>query len=239
MSGSGGSGGSMSGTGGSMSGTGGSGAGGSGTPGGMVTIGPDDMIDDMEDGDDAIIMLSKRAGFWYAYNDMTGGMQKPEPDKDFIPEDCGPSMKGKCVHITGSGFKEWGAGVGFDLNNPGEPAKRMTYDVSGFKGIAFWAKGNVPFRLAVAVAGVVPVEEGGTCPTPANPMGPEQCHDTHGKLIRVTGEWAQYVVPFSDLVQANFGKKAAFDPATVLSVQFDVNQGLTFDISIDEIGLYK
>jgi hypothetical protein len=206
---------------------------------GQVTIGQDDMIDDMEDGDDAILPIGKRVGFWYAYNDMTPGMQKPVPDGDFIPEDCGPANKGKCVHLTGSGFTLWGSGVGFDLNNPGEPMKRMAFDASAFKGIAFWAKGNVPFRLALAVAGVVPVAEGGTCPVPANPNGPEQCHDTHGYLIRVTGEWKQYVVPFAMLAQDNFGKKAPWDAATLLSVQFDINKGLAYDISIDEIGFYK
>src|SRR5688500_402534 len=63
-----GSGGSKGGGGSGPGGSGGSppmgGAGGA-PPMGTVTIGQDDMIDDMEDGDDAILPIGKRVGFWY------------------------------------------------------------------------------------------------------------------------------------------------------------------------------
>src|SRR4029453_11759206 len=117
----------------------------------------------------------------------------PKESDDFLPEDCGPTGNGKCVHATGSGWKEWGAGFGFDLNSPGEPMPRGTYDVSAFKGIAFWAKGTVPFRVSVAVQGGVAKEGGGPSPKPTMPDDADPCHNTHGKTIRVTRDWKQYV----------------------------------------------
>lgn len=231
-----------------MGGSGGSGgrggAGGdggdTGGAGGALAIAPGNMIDDLDDADDAILPLGGRAGYWFAYNDMTpGGQMKPAPDGDFLPEACGPSGKGHCVHVTGTGFRDWGAGVGFYLNAPGiGAAAPRPYDASRHRGIAFWARGNVPVRLSIPVAGVFPVEEGGTCVWPADPNSREQCHDTHGALVRLTPEWRQFVVPFADLRQAGFGKVVPWDSTKLMDVQFDVGRNLSFDISIDEIGFF-
>jgi hypothetical protein len=224
------------------SGAGGSGAGGTGGPMGTVTIAGEDMLDDMDDGDAAVLAQGERIGYWYSYNDMTaGGMQTPADGADFTMEDCGFNGKGKCAHVKGMGFKTWGAGFGFDLNNSGMVGvKKGTYDLSAYKGIAFWAKSNVPFKISIALAGVIPVEEGGTCVMPAMPNVKEDCHDTHGKqILRPSAEWTQYVVPFSDLKQPGYGKAVAWDAKQVMSIQFDIGMNLTFDVHVDEVGLYK
>jgi len=186
------------------------------------------MIDDLEDNDGSIINQGGRVGAWYTYHDATvGGMQTPEMGTAFTPSDCGHASV-KCAHTNGSGFTDYGAGFGFDFNNDGT-AKGL-YDVSSFTGIAFWAKGT-PFRLKVLTAATVPTAEGGTCST-------TKCSDNFGTAIAATADYQQFVVPFSSLTQEGWGDKATFDPKTVIGVQFQVAKNVTFDISIDDVGLY-
>jgi hypothetical protein len=40
-----------------------------------VTIAPENMVDDLEDGDDALIVQNGRVGDWYIFNDESGGQQ--------------------------------------------------------------------------------------------------------------------------------------------------------------------
>jgi hypothetical protein len=198
-----------------------------GTPGSQ-TIEPANLIDDLEDNDGSIKDLGGRHGAWYTYNDQTaGGTQIPAMADSFTPSACG-YMSSNCAHTNGSGFKTWGAGYGFDLNNDG--TTKGTYDVSAFTGIAFYAKGT-SFRLKVLTTATVPSTEGGACTG-------TKCGDNFGTPITATADYQQFVVPFSSLTQEKWGTPATFDPKTVIGVQFQVGMGVTFDISIDDVGLY-
>src|SRR5690606_1927607 len=118
--------------------------GGAGADGGAdaVTILPENLIDDLDDGDASIAEVGGRIGAWYTYNDeTTGGEQAPPSDSDFAPSAGGPTDSGFMARTTGSGFTEWGAGMGFDLNNPGDA--KGTWDASAFTGVAFKARGDV------------------------------------------------------------------------------------------------
>jgi hypothetical protein len=195
---------------------------------GSVSISPDNMIDDLEDNDGSILLLGSRVGAWYTYHDATaGGMQTPEMGIAFVPQDCGRASV-KCARTTGSGFADYGAGFGFDFNNTG--SAKGIYDVGSFTGIAFWAKGT-PFRLKVLTSATVPAAEGGSCAT-------TKCSDNFGTAIAANADYQQFVVPFSSLTQEGWGDKATFDPKTVIGVQFQVKANVTFDISIDDVGLY-
>jgi hypothetical protein len=223
------------GAGGSQSVGNGGGTSGSTSAGGQTGVGPgsqaitpENMVDDLEDNDGSIINQGGRVGAWYTYHDATaGGMQTPEMGATFEPQDCGHASV-KCAHTTGSGFKDYGAGFGFDFNNSG--SAKGIYDVGSFTGIAFWAKGT-PFRLKVLTAATVPATEGGTCST-------AKCSDNFGTAVAATADYQQFVVPFSSLTQEGWGDKVSFDPKTVIGVQFQVKAGVTFDISIDDVGLY-
>ncbi len=200
-----------------------------------VVIEPENLIDDLDDGDGSINETGGRIGAWYVYNDETAtGQQTPDPTKDFAPAAGGPNDAGFMAQTTGSGFTEWGAGMGFDLNNPGE-AKGI-WDASAFKGVAFVARGDVAIRAAIVVEAVVPVEAGGKC-VPGTAEG-EECDDAHGRSIVLTNEWRQYKVPFDQITQDGWGQPAPFDAATVTGVQFQIPAGATFDVAIDEIGFY-
>jgi hypothetical protein len=233
------------------SGTGGSATGGSGGSSGSatggsgggssVTISPENMIDDMEAGTGSIIMQEGRVGAWYTYNDESaGGTQTPVAGEPFLPEAI-PGGNGTSLyaaHMVGSGFGVWGAGMGFDLNNPGDgeggAGIKGQYDGSAFQGIAFWAKGSVPMRFKVQLAGTVPTTAGGTCTGDPD----LECQDSHGKSIPLSENWQQYVIPFTDLKQEGWGTKVGWDATTLVGIQFQVAKSLDFDVWIDDIGFY-
>ena len=216
------------GAGGVTGGAGTTGAGGGNPSPGTVTIAPANLIDDLEDGNGSISALGGRVGAWYTYNDKTAaGTQTPTVGDPFVPSADGNGST-KAAQTSGSGFAEWGAGFGFDFNVSG--TTKGTYPITAFTGIVFSAKGT-PFRLKVLTTGTVPTAEGGTCAT-------TKCGDNFGKPIAATANWQQFVVPFASLTQEGWGDKVTFDGATVTGVQFQVAKNVTFDISIDDIGVY-
>src|SRR5688572_29905343 len=122
------SGGSAQSTGGAVNGSGGSMTGGGGSSGGssnaMCPAGAR-VLDDLERQD--------YWGYWFAFNDATAGGSQT-PSGTFAPEMADGS--GYAVHTSGTGFTNWGAGVGFNLTGV-----RGCYDLGQSGGIRFRAKG--------------------------------------------------------------------------------------------------
>ncbi len=194
---------------------------------GDIPIGPGNMIDNLEDGDGAIIPNNGRQGYWYVFNDATpGGIQTPLANM-VLPESGGAAGTSKAMHTSGSGFAEWGAGVGVDFNNSG--GIKMTWDASQFTGIVLMAKGSGQVWTSVQIEATVPVEEGGTCAS--------SC-DAHGKLLVLSGTWQQFTLPFNQLSQEGWGTPAGWDPSKLVGIQFKVGKDTNFDFWIDEIGFY-
>jgi hypothetical protein len=205
-----------------------------------VTVNYLDRIDDLEDGDDAILALGFRIGTWYVFNDATVGAQQMPIATLFTTTPGGPSGKGYCVRTYGQGFASWGAGVGLDLNDPGLLPPPMTdraaYDSSAYKGIAFAAKGSGLLRFEVGTSAVETNIAGGTCLVgTTNPS----CGDNHGVNIPLTSEWKQYSVPFNKLTQEGFGLRVPFDPKKVVALYWSMPAGQPFDYSIDDVGFFR
>lgn len=202
----------------------------SGTGGGVV-IAPANLIDDMEAGSSNILQQGGRVGAWYTYNDGTAGAtQTPMAGGPFLPDAIPGGRDGstEAAHTSGMGFTAWGSGMGFDLHNDG--TVKQAYSVAGLTGIAFWAKGSPStIRFKALLLGTVPVVEGGECT--------KVCGDSHGAILSLTAEWQQFVIPFSTLKQQNWGTPAPWDPASVLSIQFQAGIG-SLDFWVDDIGLY-
>jgi hypothetical protein len=199
-----------------------------------------DRIDDLEDGDDAILALGFRQGFWYTFNDMTPGASQAPSQLLFTTTPGGPSGKGACARSFGQGFESWGAGMGLDLNDTGESVNGMTkrapYDASEYKGVAFAARGTGRMRFAVSTAAVESVMGGGTCMGgPAN----AGCADSHGVDLALTAEWRTYAVPFDRMTQEGFGMPAPFDVKKTMAIHFSVPAGQPFDYAIDDIGFFR
>ncbi len=197
---------------------------------------PQNVVDDLEDGDPLIYGANGRQGAWYTYNDASmGGVQTPAGDEPFAPVEGGPMPSLFMAHTDGSGFGVWGAGLGFDLNNAGDemggPGVRMRYDGTGFTGIGFNARGT-PLRMKVLVEAIVPTATGGTCESATD------CEDAHGVIVPLTEEWAQYTIDFTELRQEGWGVAAEFDVATLMAVQFQVSANTEFDFDIDNVFFY-
>ena len=208
-------------------GTGAAGTGTAGTGSGMVT----DMIDDLELGTGSIIAKNNRVGAWYTYNDKTtGGTQTPTAGTTFAVDMTGGVNGSKCARTQGMGFTNWGAGMGFDLNNTGT-AKGVYMGAGAYQGIAFQSKGS-KFRIKVLIPATTPTAEGGTCSAATG------CGDNHGKVIDATTAWTAQTVPFSALTQEGWGTAAMFTNGAIIGIQFQVAKGETFDFSIDNIGFY-
>ena len=220
-------------------GVGGCAGGGQGDDGNMPT-GPSDLIDDLEDGDDAINESNGRMGGWYTFNDeSTTGTQTP-PGSGFTATSGGADGSAFAAATSGSGFTVWGAGMGFDLNNPsavGMTGSRAQYDASRFTGIVFKAKGNVPVRVSLEVVGVTPTDRGGTC-MPSTTMG-EECDDLHGTLVDLTSDWKEYAVEFGKLRQGGWGRAVPFAATDVTAVLFQTDKDVSFDIAVDDVRFYE
>lgn len=206
-----------------------------------IVVLPDDLIDNLESGDDRILALGFRDGFWYGFNDNTAGaLQSPDPNH-FLPTMGGVMGSNYSAWTGGRGFILWGAGMGFDLNNPGDPvggpANRGVYDASAFKGVTFSAKGNMPVRVAIATEAVVDILYKGTCVP--DPGLLRTCDDTHGKQVSTSPEWRKYVIPFDSMRQEGFGKIAPLDLHRAMAIHFSVSQNSNFDYQVDDIGFYR
>jgi len=195
------------------------------------------LIDDLEDGDGSIRRAGGRWGAWYVFNDGTAGATM-SPSGDFSPA-AGGFESDFAATLTGSGFSEWGAGMGFDLLNPGDstcaeapPAGRNAWDVSGFDGITFRAKGSHAIRVSVATKATLPATDGGTC------SGTDICDDHYGRTITLTSGWTQYAFLFDNLTQDNWGTPVDFDPTQVVSIMFLVAQNVQMDFSVDDIAFF-
>lgn len=205
--------------------------------GGGTVIEAENMIDDLEDGDALIYARNGRRGAWYTYNDESeGAAQNPEAMTNFLPVAEGaPTSPLYKAHTDGTGFATWGFGMGIDLDNAGDDmggvGMRAPWDGSAHTGIAFRARGTVAMRLKVLVEAVVPTATGGTCT--------DMCEDAHGKIIPLEDGWTQYVVGFDELFQEGWGfGEVEMDPATLMSIQFQVAANTDGEIEIDELGFY-
>ncbi|HEY2408786.1 MAG TPA: hypothetical protein VGI10_22425 [Polyangiaceae bacterium] len=224
-----------------------------GTGGGVAMTGP--LLDDLTDGDNTIAPYSGRVGYWYSYNDATGTQWPPSDPSGATPFLVCPSSATDCLlgpghtpapaadfwaETHGTGFTVWGAGMGFDLNDTGT---KMPYDATAYNGISFWGKANAatPVRAKIQIPTISKVADGGTCVPPADPMAMGQCDNQYGIAAMFTTGWTQFMMPFATITQEDWGGKNLAPPFTknsITDVQWQVAQGVAFDIAVDDITFY-
>ncbi|WP_437775114.1 CIA30 family protein [Sorangium sp. So ce1097] len=197
-----------------------------------------EMIDDMEDNDNAINAAGGRVGYWYSFNDGTeGATQNPPPDLEgtgetpFTMTALEPA-RGQSTYAArswGSGFETWGAGFGFDLSSV--EGEKTPYDASAYTGITLWAKGTTSATVLISDPSTDPV--GGSCT--------DEC-DKWSKSLALTEEWQQFTIPFADLKQGGWGTPATtdqIDATKLYSIQFQVGTDPEFDVYIDDLAFYN
>ena len=221
-----------------------------------------ELIDDMEDNNQSISKIAGRSGSWFSFNDLTGSQDPAMGGPTFKMSKTDPSRTGSQFNLrtSGSGFTDWGAGVGFDL------ATTEAYDASRYTGIAFWARVapgtgtnlrfNVPDNNTSQYGGVCDLDcqptvgpmgtnaptEDGTC---APMRGP--CYDDFGVdlLGKLSDGWQLFLFPWDELSAKNWSGKnlPGVSKSALYGVRFQANgpaagqPPLTFDFSIDDVSL--
>jgi hypothetical protein len=198
-----------------------------------------EMIDDMEANTGLVLAVKGRSGAWFTYNDgTTSASQSPDAGGKFLPSVITPprGSSNYASRTNGLGFTVWGAGMGFNVNDPPSgpnQGKRSTYDAGGYDGFVFWAR--IGTGTTAAVRFNVPNKDtdpaGGVCSPPS------ACSDYFGKNLVLTDTWTMYIVKYSDLQQLGWGQPVTtgFDPKTIYGCQLAVGANTTFDVWIDDI----
>jgi hypothetical protein len=211
-------------------------AGGSGEPsdGGASTVGAaENMIDDFQDDDEAILEQQGRKGAWYVANDGMG-MQWPRVDQPLLPSVLSPARGSstRALHTFGGPFPSW-ALIGTSLAMSGD--RGAEYNLSGFEGIRLWVRsGSTSSGTATSVRLNLPTpgtNAGGSCTV---------CNDHFGFDVPLTSQWVQVEVPFSSLEQQGYGRPALASPELehVTSLQIGLGSDVAFDLWLDDIALY-
>ncbi|WP_437507851.1 hypothetical protein [Sorangium sp. So ce1099] len=227
-------------------GGGGGDAGGGGAGGGLVELDCDvsevppeadlhlSLIDDLEDGNHRIKYLAGRHGYWFVFNDGTGGVQTPTDAARLVSaiEPPRPGSNGEvskmAMHTGGEGFTAWGAGFGTDLSS-------SYYDASEFRGITFWARAdgdsttdlNVDFVDSQTVAG-------GACEAQSG------CNDHFHTFVTLDSRWKYFHVTAACLVQQGFGMEFdAVKMKELKTLHFTVREPRAFSIWIDDVSFYR
>jgi hypothetical protein len=157
---------------------------------------------------------------WYEYKDSTASASLA-PLAIASPGANGTS---KAIHLSGSGFQGFGAGLGLMM---------VCTDASAFQGITFWAKGTSgtsnDIALQVAIPATQAVADLGDCTS--------KCYDHPSKKVLLTSSWQQYSVKFTDLAQAGFGNPASY-AGIIMALNWVSIEGPSLDFQVDEISFF-
>ncbi|HWZ91469.1 MAG TPA: hypothetical protein VNW92_21555 [Polyangiaceae bacterium] len=220
----------------SGSGTAGSVTGGLGgaTTGGSSGMPGVELIDDFEDQDLLVLLVNKRNGPWYAFHDATATGVQTFGIGLLTGTNARPGSTA-ALHMTASGFTDYGAGFGADFVNM--QAKKVPYDVSAYSGIRFYAKvaSGTQASLKLLIPTTYSDPMGGKCD---DSVALKKCNDhLYYPVTALKTTWDVYECDFSGLIQQGFGlPQASLDPTSVYSVQFTLlTKLLPADIWIDDV----
>jgi hypothetical protein len=186
-----------------------------------------------------------RVGAWYTFNDQASGtVQSPRPGGIGRPYATpGANGTGHAIRTFGTcapGIASptlWGAGIGFDLNNPdGSAEHKRPYAAlaRGYRGIRFAAKvgktGNT-MQVAVRFPDVNTDPAAGRCST---------CYDDYGAVVHLTNNWNCYTILWAQVTRAGHGvPNVAFDPDGLIAVQWRFEPGQVFDLYLDDVAFAR
>ena len=188
------------------------------------------LIDNLEDGDAAIMSVDSRVGFWLTNNDRTPAAQQNPPLGAFAPTTVSAHGGNYSARTWGGGFASWAVlRAQLQISEAGQ----CRYDASRYTGISFWARSGsnfgTPIGVSVATSATVSSDYGGSCEL--------DCFDYHFFHIVPTTSWVRYQAPWTALKQKGWGTPAAFDSAGLMYVEFAFTD-LPFDFYVDDLSFY-
>src|SRR5690606_22626130 len=185
------------------------------------------LIDDFEGDGVGLPYADGRTGAWYTSDDGSSQLH-PTPYEHTFGD--GAFAGDGAARLQGEGFRSWGGSLGVVLYHNGQHA--CPYDASPYDGISFWARGGRSVFLHFSSVHTVPVEEGGRCTVETN------CSADWGITLRLTEDWRQYVVRWSELQPPTWGIRSAFEPNELVLVQWQFVGPDPFDLWIDDLAFY-
>lgn len=163
--------------------------------------------------------------FWFSYSDGSAGGVLRQEASTFEPGQ-------RALHVTASGFREWGAGVGVTLGELAAAQAPCEFDGSAYSGVRFRAKGHGAMRFAVATVPSMPIADGGSC------RGGPACYDFPGANVSLKPEWETFEFAFCNLTPVGWGEASArVDPHRLFSLQFRLPNGMDHDVWLDDVAL--
>jgi endoglucanase len=180
------------------------------------------VLDDLGDGDGQFTASGIR-GQWGTYSDGTSAITPPAMAA-IVPTDG-------AIHVTGTGFNEWGAGLGLDLSSESGGA---FVDLARFASIKVRAKGSGTITVEVATPVTTGSDEGGEC-------NGEGCFGHYASTITLGAEYTDHVITFSSMSQPSWGQTASLQLARVMGINFlsraEDGQAANIDLWVDSIAL--
>lgn len=184
----------------------------------LIMPGQAPLVDDFEDGDDALAPFERRSGFWRwaRETDAAGTAPALLP----IPRPDATAHNALALHVKGGRLLDWGAVVEVTFR----PA---CVDASRYAGVSFEARGPGRIYFSPRQVNIIPVESGGSCK--------EDCHNPHVTKVDLTPRWQTYSVRWEDVRQRGIGKPP-LDPHRLNSLAFFVRpEDTPYDVWIDSV----
>jgi hypothetical protein len=176
------------------------------------------LVDDLTDGDAAILPNEGRTGYWFPYNDATVGATQTPPSWNAATCTGGVTPISGQVCTSGSGFASWGAGIGIFLDAVGGQPP-CSYDASVYSGVSFTLSGSVSMgylRFNVMTAATSTPDNGGTCSASSG------CEDHYGISFRPSAIPQTIRLYFSDLTQEPWGLAFSWNPTKIIGFHWEV-----------------
>jgi hypothetical protein len=219
-------------------------------PGCVAATGPIDpaaLIDNFESGSSMLPMIAGRTGGWYAEGDSTP-TAVIQPSGPAAPEVIpgGRCESRHALHVTGSGFLDWGSEVSVPLDYGTDDAGvsgYLPYDASQYQGMTFFARIGDTSTNAVwfGISDEYARPEAGICVIGGG-VG-TGCYDAFGIDLTsvISTDWQQFHIAFTELAQRKFGVPSsanAIDTSMIYDIELVVAPDVVFDLWIDDISFY-
>jgi hypothetical protein len=185
----------------------------------LVAAGRQPLIDDFEDGDDAISPFEGRMGLWRWVRDT----DRPGTAPALLPiPQTRPQVHDRqALHVKGARLLDWGASIEFTF----QPA---CYDATAYRGISLRAKGPGRIYVAAREVRLIPSEGGGTC------QGSD-CYNVHVKKFDLSARYVTYEARWFELQQRGYGRPPV-DPGQLHSIAIFVRpEDTPYDLWVDDV----
>lgn len=180
--------------------------------------GSEPLIDDFEDGDDAVLPFEGRVGFWRWPREIDAPGTAPA----LIPVPRPDATRGNRLaqHVKGGQLLDWGATVEFDF-------RPTCYDASRYAGVSFQARGPGRIYFAARERSVIPIAEGGSCLA--------DCHNPHVAKVELESGFRTYQVRFAELRKRGIGTPP-LDAHRLHSLAFLIRpEDTPYDVWLDDV----